>query len=284
MEYFKERNNLMYEKTKIDENHLKKYWIEIYDYFHKINAFEVAEKGLTLNGNILPPKFVPSPEQYILNHLGNKNIWPIDKNSVQLCDENDIFTLIELYYDAIDFIEWGPNEVGEWGWIEKRELINQTKKNYCDSVNHVLERYNDGYYLIETSGIITSTPNYALKKLFFDINEDVKFGSVYDRLISATKNYYRFDSNLEVKRMAIVSLANILEPIRQDLIKKFNEEYGINKKQFDKSIFEIVNNFDIRHNTSNQMRDYSKAIWYDWMMQYYTSIIIAYYKLLNENI
>ena len=30
------------------------------------------------------------------------------------------------------------------------------------------------------------------------------------------------------------------------------------------------------------IRDSSKEIWYDWMMQYYTSVIIAFYKLKNK--
>lgn len=57
---------------------------------------------------------------------------------------------------------------------------------------------------------------------------------------------------------------------------------SINKNEHDRLIFNIVNSFNIRHNRADQKNDYSKEIWYDWMMQYYTSVIIAYYKLKKE--
>ena len=62
-----------------------------------------------------------------------------------------------------------------------------------------------------------------------------------------------------------------------------NEEYEIGKNKHDKLTFNIVNSFDIRHNWADQKNNYSKEIWYDWMMQYYTSIIVAYYKLKKEH-
>ena len=61
-----------------------------------------------------------------------------------------------------------------------------------------------------------------------------------------------------------------------------NAEYEVPKNEHDKLIFGIVNGYNIRHNRADQKNDYSKEIWYDWMMQYYTSVIIAFYKLKNK--
>ena len=63
----------------------------------------------------------------------------------------------------------------------------------------------------------------------------------------------------------------------------FNAEYEVPKNEHDKLIFGIVNGYNIRHNRAGQNSDYSKEIWYDWMMQYYTSVIIAFYKLKNKH-
>lgn len=38
-----------------------------------------------------------------------------------------------------------------------------------------------------------------------------------------------------------------------------------------------------RHDRAEQKSDYSKKIWYDCMMQYYTSVIIVFYKLKNKH-
>lgn len=86
-----------------------------------------------------------------------------------------------------------------------------------------------------------------------------------------------------MKKKAITILTDILEKVREELKTSLNQEFNINKNEHDKLIFEIVNKFNIRHNDDKQCRNYSQDIWYDWMMQYYTSTIITYYKLLERN-
>ena len=95
--------------------------------------------------------------------------------------------------------------------------------------------------------------------------------------------YYRFDANLEQKKKAINILADILESEREEVKDTLNAEYEVPKNEHDKLIFGIVNGYNIRHNRAGQKSDYSKEIWYDWMMQYYTSVIIAFYKLKNKH-
>ena len=107
--------------------------------------------------------------------------------------------------------------------------------------------------------------------------------SIYEQLATATEMYYRFDANQEQKKKAINILADILENEREEVKELLNAEYEIPKNDHDKLIFGIVNGFNIRHNRADQKSDYSKEIWYDWMMQYYTSVIITFYKLKNKH-
>ncbi len=99
---------------------------------------------------------------------------------------------------------------------------------------------------------------------------------VFDRLKSASQNYYRFDADEETKKKAIASLADILENVRGEAKDLFNSEFNIPKNEHDKLIFEIVNGYNIRHNNQNQKTDYSKDIWYDWMMQYKSTLHYQY--------
>lgn len=85
-----------------------------------------------------------------------------------------------------------------------------------------------------------------------------------------------------LKKKAINILADILEPLRENLKELLNNEYEVNKNSHDKLIFEVVNQFNIRHNNQKQITGYSREIWYDWMMQYYTSVIITYYRLIEN--
>lgn len=125
-------------------------------------------------------------------------------------------------------------------------------------------------------------PNGALREQLENDGPDLPY-SVYEQLTTATEMYYRFNANLEQKKKAINILADILESERDEVKDIFNAEYEAPKNEHDKLIFGIVNGYNIRHNRADQKSDYSKEIWYDWMMQYYTSVIIAFYKLKNKH-
>ena len=140
-------------------------------------------------------------------------------------------------------------------------------------------------YLLGVSDVkrdLMQMPNGALREQL-EYDGSALPDSVYEQLATATEMYYRFDANLEQKKKAINILADILESEREEVKDIFNAEYEVPKNEHDKLIFGIVNGYNIRHNRAGQKSDYSKEIWYDWMMQYYTSVIIAFYKLKNKH-
>ncbi len=279
MEYYIERKGLILpEKIKITKQQLRKFWCQIYFYFKDKKSFELAEHGKEKGNNKISLKLAPSPEQFFLQHIGNIELYPIDIKTIEKCSDNELFTLIEIYYDVIEYCEWEQEDGDEWGWCREKECL---KREYCTYVNNILKFYENGYYLEPNYGFIMEMPNSALKH---QLEEEIICmpDNIYSRLSSAIKNYYRFDCNEEGKRKAIASLADILEPIRKDLNSIFTSEVQESKQLNDKLIFEIVNKYGIRHNDKAQILDYSVDIWYDWMMQYYTSTIIAFYRLKNK--
>jgi DNA-directed RNA polymerase subunit F len=148
-------------------------------------------------------------------------------------------------------------------------------------VNNLLRAYKTGYYLVPSTGFVMEQPNEALEKQLSYDGEGMP-EDVYEQLKSASQSFYRFDADKESKKKAIASLADILENVRGEVKDLLNSEYGVPKNEHDKLIFDIVNNYNIRHDNQRQKTSYSKDIWYEWMMQYYTSVIIAFYKLKSE--
>ena len=274
MEYYKERNGLLEHTDSIDEKKLTHYWLEIYKYFNAKGYFKLAETGVKQGNNARELKFTPSPAQYFLLHLGKNDMWPMEENIDKYTVE-DIFTVIEIYYAEIASCKWEENEDGVCDWTIERD---EPKQEYATFVNNILRLYKEGFYLQPTLGTIISTPNEALRHQLDDRHSEVP-SDIFDRLSSASRDFYRFDSTEERKRKAITSLADILEPIRKNLELTFKNEFNLGKAYNDKLIFEMVNKYFIRHDRNDQIKEYSKEIWYDWMMQYYTSTIIAYYKL-----
>lgn len=274
MKYYAERNNLLNNNFHIPFIRLKEYFFQIYKYFDNMNLFEVAYNGAwTINDNLErkqlhPPTMSPSPEIFFMNHLNTDRVYPIWKYYKNYSEE-ELFTVIEILYDHI----------GKYDYDKETIVKEKYKNEFSMQINNLLKRYSKGYYLNEKFGFIMKLPNDSLISLMQEKIPESMSSTEIEQLKTAFSMYYRYDSNEEQKKKAINILADILEPLREDLKNVLNREYGINKNKHDKLIFEIVNNFNIRHNDKKQFNEYNKSIWYDWMMHYYTSVIYTYYKL-----
>lgn len=278
MQYYAERHGLIINDFNIDFEQLKGCFLQTYNFFNNKGYFECAEKGIWISKSysqeeeqIIPPSLEPSAEVFFINHLHDSQIYPI----WEYCEyytEEILFTVIEILYNHIAYYDY-----------QKSEIISvEPKKEFEEHINNILRFYKTGYYLESVQGFILKIPNEALKNLLQEDVSQIFEDETLTKLRSAVKLYYRFDSNDELRKKAINILADVIEPIREQLKDLLNEEYEVNKNKHDKLIFDIVNNYNVRHNNENQKKNYSKEIWYDWMMQYYTSTIITYYKLIKD--
>lgn len=275
MKYYLERNKLLDDNFSIDFTQLTQYFAQTYIYFENKEYFNCAKKGVWITRpyqrdeeQIIPPSLAPSPEIFFINHLHSTEVYPIWEH-YEYYTEEILFTVIEILYDHIAVYDYQTSEL----------IKVEPQKEFSEHINNILRMYKGGYYLEPTYGFISHMPNDALKNLLQQDVTDMLEEGVLKQLKTAIKMYYRFDSDIEMKKKAINVLADILEPLREDLKNILNQEYNINKNDHDKLIFGIVNTFNIRHNKADQLRGYSHNIWYDWMMQYYTSVIITYFRL-----
>lgn len=273
MEYYAERNGLLQEDVNISLKTLKEYFYKIYQYFDNQQYFEVAMEGVWIKpeyGDMyqkIPPLLSPSPDVFFLKHLNSTRYYPIWEHYTRY-GEDELFTVIEILY----------NNICEYNYDVER-LDYRVRKEFAIQINNILKFYNGGYFLEPTNGYITKGLTDPTKEMYSEDLSSIIEDDILEKIRTSVKLYYRYDSDMETKKNAITILANILEPLRNDLKEILNEKYETPKNEHDKLIFEIVNGFNIRHNNSKQKTDYETEIWYDWMIQYYTSVIITYYKL-----
>ena len=274
--YYIERNGLIKENLKMNFKEILSFFYQIYSYFGNKGYFKSATSGIYVGEyeeerQILPPTLAPTPEVYFTTKLQNKKVYPIYEY-YEYYNEEILFTVIEILYDHIAYYDYNLKPL----------ITEDPKKEFGELINNTLKFYGKGFYLEPQNGFIMELPNEALKEQLSYNGEDME-EEVYSKLSTACEMFYRFDSNSEMKKKAINILADILENVRDDLKNILNDEFQINKNKHDALIFEMVNGYGIRHNNKNQKTDYSKEIWYDWMMQYYTSTIITYYRLKNKH-
>lgn len=276
-QYYAERHGLIENKLSLSLTDLRSFFHQTYNYFYKKGYFKAAFEGIDEIdswGNetqLLEPTMAPSPQVFFSVNVQDVQVWPIYEY-VDYYDEKTLFTVIEILYDHIAKYEYAEHEPDK----------KTAQSEFAEHINNILRAYKDGYYLVPSTGFIMEQPNQALKEQLEYTGEEIP-PDVFKQLKSASQNYYRFDSDEETKKKAIASLADILENVRKEAKELFNSKFNIPKNEHDKLIFELVNNYNIRHDNQQQKKDYSKDIWYDWMMQYYTSTIIAFFKVKKAN-
>lgn len=277
--YYAKRNNLLQGEVKLDLCQLKEYFYQIYNFFKDKGYFEGAFYGISYEEkwtseeiHIMSSLLNPSPEVFFLHHLNSEQIVPIEE-FYEIYTEEELFTIIEVLYDKI----------GYYDFDERKFKIEDAKESFLEEINNILKLYSDGYILEENNGYIMKMPNQAIVELLKEDVTVINDTTIIEQLKNALKRYYRFNSTLEDKKSAIFTLATILEPLREELKTLFGTKIDINKNVHDSMLFEILNRFNIRHDNDKQFKQYNKEIWYDWMVQYYTSVIVTYYKLKIAN-
>ena len=212
--------------------------------------------------------------------IRKKYLWPISK-FLEHYNEDDLFDIIEFLYmhvsKPIDGNYHGWNDCGmHW------ETFNRAdgQKEFKEKINEILGMYIGKYELSE-KGEILAKPDTGFEKIFeADIPSSDK--SVTERIDSAIRQYRRHGSTLDDRRQAVRNLADVLEYLRPKV-------KSILTKQDEKDLFNLANNFGIRHHNEKQKTNYDTALWLSWMFYYYLATIhvllrkIGHEKLNHAN-
>lgn len=205
------------------------------------------------------------------------SVFPIDSWKDEIT-KNDIFDAIEFFYRFI-------SKPGEYGAITNQTGFNYDdyleyndidgRKEFTIDVNVILGLYEDGYELDENGRILFlggEDVNF-LETDFPEYNEE-NIDSVIHLAIKQWKNK---EQSLEEKKRAIIKLADVFEYLKSEGALK-----SVLNKKDSSDIFQIANNFSLRHHNPNQNTSYDKAIWYDWIFQFYLATCITTLKLIKK--
>jgi hypothetical protein len=211
---------------------------------------------------------------FVFRRLKKKNIWPPYSQS-GLWTEEDIFDLIELLYDCVSE-GCGQRTMG-WRDCTHFELFNPHlgKLVIREEVNDILRDYGNGFSL-SVEGEIGHLAPSGMSDL-----EEAKLPATTARAIvekveSALRKFKRRGASWDERRDAIRDLADALEYQRAQA-----KELLLPKDERD--LFELANNFGIRHHNKGQRTEYDKDIWYSWMFYYYLSTIHALSRIIERS-
>jgi hypothetical protein len=208
-------------------------------------------------------------------NLRKKNLYPIIEN-LENYSEDDLFDVLEFLHDhcskGINGIYHSWNNCGNH-YEDFSDYDGQ--KYFRELINPILKEYKNGFE-ISIKGEILILSDSGLSNLFeADIPTNDK-ENISSKIESAILKFRRYKSTLDDRREAIRELADVLEFIRPS-IKAY-----LNKKD-ENDLFNIANNFGIRHHNKEQQTEYDKAIWLSWIFYYYLATLHAILRIKSKN-
>jgi hypothetical protein len=244
--------------------------------YNKLNADGYFQKyfGIDCQDGYIPGELGEEIDTIMFVNLRKDNLYPIWQNLPNYT-EDDFFDVIEFLYDHCSkglnghYHNW--NNCG-YHYEEFNDIEGQ--KHFREQLNPILREYKDGFEISESGEILILSDN-GLSNLFeADIPTSDK-DNVSNKINSAILKFRRHKSTLDDRREAIRELADVLEFIRPAIKEHLN-------KKDENDIFNIANNFGIRHHNKDQQTEYDKAIWYSWIFYYYLATLHAVLRMTNK--
>lgn len=203
--------------------------------------------------------------------------FPITKWSSETITEDHIFDAIEFLYDRVSKPGEMVGMTSETGWnYYDYENYNEEKgkEEFREKANAILSEYKTGFELTQEGTVLAIGTNGLQYILDAEIvpYDEVNVDSKVRNAIAKWRNRHL---SLSDKREAIRELADVFE-----WLKKTKNLGNVLDNKDESALFEIANNFSIRHHSPNQKTNYDQTIWYSWMFHFYLATYHAAIRLL----
>lgn len=263
-EYYSVRTGILTPDKKMSFDILKKLFSIAYNKLWKDGYFQ-KQFGVDCCDGFVEGELGEDIDSFIFINLRKENLYPIWKNLPNYT-EDDLFDMIEFLHDHCSKgLDGYYHNYNQCGYHYDKFNDQEGQAHFRETINPLLNEYLDGFEISDKGEILCLSENGLTNLFDADIpskdNENVK-----DKIEFAILKFRRYKSTLDDRKEAIRELADVLEFLRPEIKKHLN-------KKDENDIFNIANNFGIRHHNKDQQTDYDKPIWYSWMFYYYLATI-----------
>jgi hypothetical protein len=206
--------------------------------------------------------------------------FPITKWGAVDITEDHVFEALEFLYDHVSKPgAWVSmtNETGfhyqDYDGYDEKE----GRTDFREKANIFLADYKSGYELIEEGRILALGKDglqYILDAEIIPYDER----NVDSKVRSAITKWRNRHLALNEKKEAIRELADVFE-----WLKKTKGLTTVLDGKDESAIFDLANNFAIRHHNPKQKTNYDRKIWYAWIFHFYLATYHAAVRLLIKH-
>ncbi|GGG17204.1 hypothetical protein [Pontibacter amylolyticus] len=274
-DYYSVRTGKVDPNPKIDLEILKRLFLVIYNGLEEEGYFQKYLGYYCVDQDYIDGKLGSDLELVFLINLKKENLYPI-RHKITNYTEDDLFDVLEFLYDfcskGIDGFYHDWNNCGQH-YTEFDDALG--KVHFRDKFNPILKSYGEGYEITNNGEILKLVDTGFSSLIDAELpTDDVE--NITLRVERAISKFRRYRSSLEDRQDAIRDLVDVLEYLRPEA-KKYLQ------KEDESDLFNIANNFGIRHHNEKQKSKYDKSIWHSWMFYHYLSTIHALQRIINMN-
>lgn len=272
--YYSARTGKNPNATQYDIVILRRLFSDLHLHFAEKEYFQEAFGYSCVDAGDVPGTLGTDIEAQMLRYIRKPDLWPIP-DKILGYEEDDLFDVIEFLYDHVsEPVDGYLHGFSGCGWHYDTFDKEAGKTEFRREVNEILRDYKSGYEL-SANGEILELAEPGLENLFAANLPTYDPQNVEQRVEAAIFKFRRYRSSLDERRDAIRDLADVLEFLRPQVKKVLISKDG-------GDLFNLANNFGIRHHNPQQKTDYDKAIWYSWMFYYYLATIHACLRLVKK--
>ena len=236
-------------------------------YFQEYFGYSCVDDGE------VPGKLGAEPGAVMLFKLRKQHLWPFPDKFAGLSEE-DLFDLVEFMYDHCSKpVEGRYHSYSACGWHYHEFNQVEGQAEFRSKMTELLSSYAPGYELSPT-GEILELASPGVEPLLTTALPIVD-SNIQGRVASAIAKFRRYRSSAEERRDAVRDLADVLEYLRPQLKLVLD-------RQDEADLFNIANNFGIRHHNSQQKTNYDQSIWLSWVFYFYLATVHAAVRMLDR--
>ncbi len=196
------------------------------------------------------------------------------------CNEEEFFDILEFLYKYCSKPIEGSgyyhsfNNCGLHDCKYDNNSQKMGREEFRQEINIIIALYQNGFQMNENGQIMSMAQN-GFKPL---IDAKIKHNNqaVQNPVEKAKEHFFRHNATLSDRKNAVRDLADALEHIRKDVKQVLT-------KKDESELFDILNNFGIRHNDTKQKINYDEDIFYSWLFYHYLAAFHACDKLIERN-
>jgi hypothetical protein len=272
--YYSVRTGRLQEGAELGLGLLRELFVATYSTFEDRGYFQERLGIYCADG--YTPGTVGDVQIYSFRKLRRKDLFPIWPRKDDLT-EDEIFDLIEFLFDHIS--EPVESSGFHHGWNEcghhySEFVPGSAQADFRKEVNEFLRDYGDGFEL-SADGEVLTLPGGSLDPLLKASLPELDQANVTNRVESAVRKFRSRHASVDDRRDAIRDLTDVLEFLRPELKR-------VLATADENDLFNLANNFGIRHHNFRQKTNYDKAIWLSWIFYFYLATIHAAARLIDK--